>query len=271
MSPFEPAPEHEHFNEDVSSYLLGALPAPEKAAFEIHLSECPLCRADVERLQIAADALPASVPPVLPPPALKGRIMGAVEAEAALLAAAGARADRPEVAAPAPTPRRRGLTERFGHLLRPAFALPAALALLVLGGGSGVLLDRALRPEAEPRVEVRRVPVAQPPRVRRIPAEVDRSELPRGRVRLEVTGERGRLVGRGMSPAPRGRIYQVWLVREGSRTPVATSALFGARRDGRAVVAVPGSLENVAQILVNHEPLGGSTTPTKTPFISVEL
>ena len=50
-----------------------------------------------------------------------------------------------------------------------------------------------------------------------------------------------------------------------------TSALFGARRNGAATVAVPGTLEDVAQVLVNHEPLGGSSTPTKTPFITVEL
>ena len=60
-----------------------------------HLSSCRECQAVLDSLRVAADALPASVPEVEPPPELKARVMSIVRAEAELLQAAGATADRP--------------------------------------------------------------------------------------------------------------------------------------------------------------------------------
>jgi anti-sigma-K factor RskA len=75
-----------------------------------------VCREDAASLQVAVDALPASVEPRTPPPALKARIMAEVEAEAP--------------AAPQREPRRR--RSWFGGLSwRPALAL--GLAALALG------------------------------------------------------------------------------------------------------------------------------------------
>ena len=81
-------PDHERWADAVGSFLLGSMPDDELGGFEEHLSECPACRDEVERLRVAADALPVSVPLVPPPPALKDRIMTVVEAEAELLASA---------------------------------------------------------------------------------------------------------------------------------------------------------------------------------------
>ena len=44
--------------------------------------------------------------------------------------------------------------------------------------------------------------------------------------------------------------------------PEPTSALFTPRRDGSATASVTGDLDGVEAVLVNTEPLGGSTTPT---------
>ena len=43
------------------AYVLGALPEDEREAFEAHLASCPACRAEVDELRRAADALPLAV------------------------------------------------------------------------------------------------------------------------------------------------------------------------------------------------------------------
>ena len=72
------------------AYVLGALAPTRSSGFEAHLAGCADCRRDGRR---AAASPPtrcrSAVPQVAPPPALKGRIMAVVEAEAELLAAAG--------------------------------------------------------------------------------------------------------------------------------------------------------------------------------------
>ncbi len=235
-------PGHERWADAVGSYLLGALPEDEQTGFEAHLTDCEACRADVEDLRVAADALPVSVPPVAPPPALKQRIMAVVNAEAELLAAAGARADAPP-ARPAPAPgRRRSLGSWFS---RPGLALACALALLVVGGLGGVLLAGG---------EDTRTVVA-------------RTQSPGADVRLEVGDDGATLVARNMPAPPQGRIYQVWLKRPG-RDPEPTSVLWSTRTDGSADVAVPGSLDGVEAVLVTDEPEGGSDVPTRPPVIT---
>lgn len=235
-------PDHAQWADSVGAYLLEALPYAERDGFERHVEGCALCRADVESLQVATAALPASVEPLSPPPALKARIMAVVEAEAQLLeAAAGPRADLPERA----RPRRRRLTLPS---IRPAFALACAVALLVVGGLGGALFAGGERG----------------PGTRTVVASVERGDAS---ARLVVGDDASRLEVADLAEPPEGRVYQVWTLREGGK-PVPSSALFVPRSDGTASVAVPGSLEGVDQVLVSHEPVGGSRAPTSTPFLS---
>lgn len=233
-----PAPDHERWADAVGSYLLGALPPEEREGFAAHLDACPVCRRDVEELGVAADALPIAVPPVAPPPALKARIMAAVESEAELLAAAGA---PPRERA---RPRRRFLG---GWPLRPAVALACAAVLLVAGGVVGALL-------AGGGGETRTV--------------VADTRAAGANVRLEIHDDAATLVARDMPAPPRGRIYQVWIKRPGS-DPQPTSVLWSTRQDGSADVAVPGSLDGVEAVLVTDEPQGGSDVPSTAPVITV--
>jgi anti-sigma-K factor RskA len=235
--------DHVEWADNVGAYLLGALPPDELQAFEAHLDACPECRRDVEELRVAADALPVSVQPVAPPPALKQRIMAVVESEAELLAAAGRRADVPEPVRP-----RRARRSFGGWLLRPGVALACAAVLLVAGGVAGVLL-------AGGGDDARTV--------------VASATAPGADVKLEIHGDGATLIARDMPAPPEGRIYQVWLKRPGS-DPEPTSVLWSTRADGSADVAVPGSLEGVEAVLVTDEPEGGSDTPSKPPVITAE-
>ena len=242
------AHDHDRWADSLGAWLLGALPEDEAEGFRAHLATCADCRADAESLRVAVDALPASAPPALPPPALRGRVMAIVEREASLLEAAGPAADR---AAPERRGRRR-FPQLAGLTLRPALATALVLLLLVVGGGAALLGREAFDQDA-----------------RVVAARVD-PELGGARASLEVDGDRARLVGRRLPAPPAGRVYQVWLDR-GGVAPEPTSALFSTRRDGSASVDVPGSLEGVRAVMVTDEPAGGSAKPTGRLILTASL
>jgi len=229
-------PGHEHWHDATAAYLLGALDEAERAAFEEHLAGCPACREEVDQLAPAAQALPMSVDPVDPPPSLKARIMAEVEREASLLAAAGPEADRP--------PGGRGRSPRRRPSWRIPRLVPAAVAagLLVVGVAIGVGVG-----------ELQDAPE------RTVAAKVNGA--PGATVSLEMNGEEGRLLARGLPAPPSGRVYQVWLKRDG-HAPEPTAALFVPSRDGAATASVPGTMEGIDQVMVTDEPDGGSPQPT---------
>jgi len=240
------ARDHEHWADSLGAWLLGALPEDEAQGFQAHLAQCPVCTEDATFLQVAADALAASAPQLPAPDALKDRIMAVVHQEAQLLAAAGPEADRPK-----PARERRRRFSFGGFAWRPALVLPVTLALLVIGGGAGLLIERSLDD------------------ARTIPAQIaDERATAGARAELRVADGNAVLTGTRLPAPPRGRVYQVWLDRGGEQ-PEPTSALFSPRRDGSASVSVPGSLKGVRQVLVTDEPEGGSSAPTREPMITV--
>lgn len=226
--------EHERWEDASGSYVLGALTDDERVAYEAHLRTCATCRAEVEELRVAAQALPVSPPPMVPPPALKARIMAEVEREAKLLAGAQA------------PPRARRSWWRWS-LPAPALAALASVALLV-GLGIGGLVFGA----SERTVEFA-------------------STIPRAAATLEVSGDGATLAATGLPPAPEGQAYMVWVKRPG-RDPEPTSALFTPRADGSATASVRADLGDVEAVLVNTESLAGdATAPTSAPLLTAEL
>jgi anti-sigma-K factor RskA len=232
--------DHERWADAAGSYVLGALPEDEHAGYEAHLKTCPSCRAEVDELRVAAEALPVSPPPVLPPPALKLRIMAEIEREAALLASAG----QPErAAAPAKREKRRWVAF-------PRAAMGAlACVMLVIGLGIGALV------------------FGGSDNSRTVPFE---TTLAQTTAQLDVSDNGATLVANNLPPAPAGKTYMVWLSRPG-HAPEPTSALFTPRSDGSATASVTGDLKGVDAVLVNVEPVGGSTTPTSDVLLTAKL
>jgi hypothetical protein len=243
--------------DDAGPWVLGALPDDEHARFAAHLPGCEICRREVAQLQMVADTLPLAAPQMAPPPELKERIMAAVRAEAAVLAAAGPQADvvpsapaEAPAAAPDRPPRERPKRRWFRVpvvALRPIPAAVAAAVLIALGIGGGVLLS------------------GNGSSGRTVQAQVVAPASPAARASLTVAGERATLKVRDFPAPPSGRVYQVWLKRPG-RPPDPTTALFRVR-GGSATVDVPGSMQGVDQVLVTAEPDGGSRAPTRAPVI----
>ena len=230
-------PDHERWEDAAGTYVLGALPDAEREGYEAHLAACPVCRAEADDLAVAVRALPVSAPAMKPPPHLKARIMAEVEREAALLASAGQ---------PNREPVKEKRKRRFGWSLpMPALALSCvALLLGVVAGAVIVSGDDSART----------VPVV--------------SQV--GNAELEVTDDGATLVANNLPAPPAGKVYMIWLKRPG-KSPEPTSALFTPRRDGSATASVTGDLDGVEAVLVNQEPLGGSTTPTSPVLMTATL
>jgi hypothetical protein len=203
------------------------------------MAGCADCREEVARLRVPAGALALATEQVVPPPALRDRIMSVVESEAQLLRAASPQADRPP-------PRR-----RRRRLLGPP--LPAVgLAAATLAGGivGGVLLSHGSQEQT--RTVQARVAMAG------------------AHATIRLTGDHAKLDVSGMRNPPAGRVYQVW-VQRGSRAPQPTDALFTVSAGGRGHVEVPGSVRGVSLILVTSEPRGGSAAPTGAPVITAPV
>jgi len=225
------------FHEDVGAYLLGALSESETLAFEDQLRVDPDLKAEVDHLRVASDALPNSPIQMTPPPELKSRVMAIVNAEAELLHAAGAGADRPA----AVKPRRNPLA---WFTLRPGLALAATVLVLALGVGA--LVGSSALDGGDETTTV--------------------ATLGSAKLIQRDSGHSTLVASKLKSPGP-GRVYQVWLQHKGE-APEPTNALFSTNKNGEASVDVPGSLKDVDAVLVTNEPEGGSTAPTTKPVIA---
>jgi anti-sigma-K factor RskA len=225
--------DHDRWADSAGAYVLGAMPSEERAQFETHLATCPACREEVDDLRPAAEALPMASPPVLPPRALKDRIMTEVQREADLLAATPKPGGRARYRAP---------SWLSGWRLAPVAAVLIVAAVLAIsaltGGGTTTYTAQVTAPGAH--------------------------------AQLHVSDDRGTLVGNLPAP-PAGKVYEVWLMPEGSKTPEPTSVLFKPNADGSVEARIPGSLADVHQVLVTAEPPSGSATPTSDPVLSATL
>ena len=223
--------EHDRYQEDVGAYLLGALEPAEQAAFEGHLAGCPECRAEVEQLRAAADALPRSVEPFAPPQSLKRSLMAAVNEDA--------------------RPHREPLLARFFSGIRPQFALAGAAVLLIVA----VLVGTQLGGGGDNGQRV-------------VTAVVDRSRVPDATATLTLDNGSGQLRVTGM-PRPRpGQVYEIWLKRGDQVQP---GPLFNTDKSGNGAGAIPADLGGVDAILVTREHTGGAKKPSEAPIISARV
>jgi anti-sigma-K factor RskA len=219
---------------DTGAYVLGALTPEESDDFRRHMATCVVCRDEVAALQSVVEELPMAAPQLPARRALKRRVIAAARAERVATARRGS--DRRAWLPGAPS-------------ARGALALTAALAMVAL-----VVAGLTHSPGPSPQTRVVRASVVAP--------------LASAVVRLSA--EHGELIVRGMPAAPAGKVYEVWLRRRGG-SPTPTSALFDVTSAGAAVVAVPGNLHGVEEVLVTPEPLGGSRVPTHAPVILARL
>jgi anti-sigma-K factor RskA len=266
-------------------FVTGALDADEMDAVREHLADCEDAHAELEELGEAATALLETVEPVLPPAALKGRLMAAAEADLAEgrhpsapvpervpapTPVAPSTADAPVSAPPlAPiAPAERGAApvvnldlERAKRRSRFAWvlAVAAVIAAVALGGWNIALRQdlssaQAYRSGVEQALDL----AAQPGSVTALIRAEDGSASGFGVIGSDGTA---RLALRGMAPTTGTEVYTAWSIAEGA-APVSMGD-FSVGSDGIAVAnarapeAAPGLV-----MAITLEPNAGNTAPT---------
>ena len=224
----------------LAEYALDALPADVQREVRAHVSECD-AHGEAVGLRAAALTVAAAAPERAPPPALRDRLLAAIEREA--IGQPPARRPAPRVA--------RGLRHpRF----RPNLAaVAAALALLAAGlGGWNIALQVSDGGDAVGAI------------VRPFSGEAGGS----GRVLLLEAEGLAVLELTGLPPLPAGRIYQIWALDDGRAVGAGT---FSVDTAGGAVVVIRVDRTSTDTIAVTEEPLGGSLQPTTPVLLSAAL
>ena len=240
--------DHERFDELKDAFVLGALPEEERRELEEYLAEHPERQAEIDELGTVAGLLALSPPEQEPPPELRRRIMGVVEAEAL----------RPRAS-------RRSLLARIGELLSARnLALGAAAAMLVIGLFSWNLILQGEIQNLQGRVQSLQSQPQEPQMVELGGAGTEqgaRAEL------VTLEGDRAVLVVENMPPVPEGKTYQIWVIEDDVPKP---SGLFELKQDSVAAV-VEHPLDEADAVAVTVEPDGGSTEPTTYPMLTANL
>jgi len=250
-------------------YVLGALDGADRLAFEAHLATCPVCSEEVRSLRRVADALAYAVPQRTPRPELRSRVLGDLLDET--------RGHQAAVRERPPRP-----------MVREWLPLAAAVILAIgLGLYSWQLQRRVSTLEARVAEAERSVDTAQRATVEAQRAadqaqaamavlaapDMVRIDLagqptaPRATARALWSRNRGMVFTTTNLPlAPRGRVYQVWVVTAGG--PVS-AGLLTPDPSGRAAAffSTPADIAPPTAIAVTLEPAGGVAAPTGDRYL----
>ncbi len=166
-----------------AAYALDALDREESARYEEHLATCAECQQQLAQLSGAAGALAFAVESPAPPPELRSRILDA------------AREERPNV---------RPLRPRW---LPVAYTVAGVAAVAAIGLGIwSVDLSRSLDRERSARQGLEKA-IASPT------AAVVRVSGQRSGTLLVAPNGNGTLIVSQLPAAPKGRIYEAWVIK----------------------------------------------------------
>lgn len=230
----------------IGAYVLDAVDDLERVAFERHLRECEVCRAEVDELRETSGRLADGAWSV-PPPSLRENVMAAIGTTRQLAPAA-----------PATSPAQAAPRKRLR-------LVAAAAAVVVAVGAVAAVQEQRVRDERA----VAEAAQASEARVRAVLDAPDlqvREETLTGGGRVTVAMSRMRDAGVIMlaaDAAPAGdRVFQLWTIR--SKTPVSEGPLSPGQT---AKVQIVEGMSAASDVGVTVEPAGGSAAPT-TPLVA---
>ncbi len=243
------------------AYALEALPPDERALVEVHVATCPACRALLAEYQAVAEGLLYAAPLVAAPPHLEADLRRRLK-EA-----------RPKAALDRSLSRLQAWLAGLSSLpARPALAV-GGLFLLLLVASNLYWISTTNQLRAQQAVLAQQLE-AQAMATRMLAAGgrtvVLRGDAPApggvGTLILAPDRPEAVLIVDGLPSPPAGKIYQLWLIRNGQRD---SGGLFTVDAGGRGVLVVraPRPLANYQAVGVTAEPVGGSPGPTSPRVI----
>ena len=249
-------------------YALDALDAKEAEQVRAHLqSGCADCAAELAATRSVLEALPLSLSPADPPPAVRSRLMGRV---AVTPDRAG---DERRVIRPAARPRRLG---RFVEALIAGTAAAAITAAVFWyffdqQRRSVAVLRRGLD-DAQAAIRQLKTSVAQAndsilllksPSVQLVSLE-GTTEQPRAKAKVYWDQARGEwhFYAANLKPLGDGKTYELWLIDSDQRKTPAGTFEVSSGGEGTLVARAKSPTAAVVAFAVTDEPSGGSLQPT---------
>ncbi|CAN5874271.1 hypothetical protein BH18ACI5_BH18ACI5_22440 [soil metagenome] len=249
---------HDIVSAMLDEYVLGTITPEQGHEIESHLRTCAECAAELGELSLVMQGLARAPEAVIPPPALKARVLRAI-------------ADQPRQTL-AVVPPSRVPSAGWG-----SGWLAAAAAIIVVLGGALYMSYERTRQFAD---QLHRTDSEIAELRQRLNDYAGQTDLALSILtasdmqRIELAGSasgaraywsatRGLLVVADQLPLPPpGRIYQVWLIGRGA--PVSAGVL-GSPRTGRGMLIAPppgGIASGPVTIAITDEPPGGLPAPT---------
>ena len=240
----------------VGAYVLDAVDDLERAAFDRHLRECDSCREEVAELGDTAARLADGAWSV-PPPQLRDNVLAEI---------ANVRQIAPVSPAGPIEMKRRARSTRWMRLTAVAAAVVAAV-----GTGTAVYTIQDQRVDKERTAAA--AAQASEARIRAIFASPDLVVREQtldsgGRVTVAVSKlhNAGVIVMAATAPASRGRVYQLWTIRQGAAVPEGSMSV--GQTDALQLV---DGLAQASDVGVTAEPAPGATKPTMPLLADVKL
>lgn len=236
--------DHEAIRQFIAAYALDALDSDERAAIEhelvAHLPGCEECSAMLRDFREVGSELALVAPP------------RAVSADSERRLFAAIRAEHDD----APEPRhRRGFLVRIAA----AAAIVALAASLTL---NGVLASRSHQSDASAARLAAAVSFLGDPRAQNVVLRGVRGSL----LLVYGPGARAVLIGRRVPVPPRGRVFELWLLRGGRTLPLRTFL----PSDGRVVLPLEVDVSTASGVAVTIE-AGFVRAPTTAPVYAGSL
>jgi anti-sigma-K factor RskA len=252
----------------LAAYVLGAMPPAERAALEVHIASCPDCAAEARSLQRVADALARSVPSRTPSPELRERVLRLAGGAAHAPASIAARPARPTAWTWLPLAAMLAIAVALGaHAMRLQERIASLESRLDTALARAASAERATL-EARRAVDETQsaMGVLAAPDLARIDLKGE-AVAPGASARALWSRQRGMVfTAANLPPAPRGRVYQVWVVT--AQAPVS-AGLLQPDPNGRdlRVFQTPPDIPAPVAVAVTLEPEGGVPAPTGDRYL----
>ncbi len=236
-------------NELAAAYALGAIEADEERGITEHLATCDQQHSDVRSMIEAAALVPASLEPVAPSAALRGRLMATIAQTAQEHAAPARRAVVvPELA---PEPRR----PWWQMAPLPSAFAAVALAAAVGVGAWNVSLNQQL---GDRDAAIRAVASAD---------AIFAAHGTAGSGWVIESGDQAMFMAEDLLDLPADQLYELWLI-DGDNAPLAVGTL--SQTDGVALVTLERDLGSATTFAITVES-ERVDAPTSEPVLVASL